>query len=103
MRRPAFAPELSFEGYSESQVGYHNYLLISAGLAEGADATSYGSEGPEALLTHLTWAGHDFAEAAQDDNRWKRAMKIVGEKGGTVTLDILKQVLAGLVRGSFGL
>lgn len=39
-----WAPELSFEGYTQAQVGYHAYLLIDAGLARGSDASTMGSE-----------------------------------------------------------
>ena len=40
-------------------------------------------------LDRLTMAGHDFLEAAKNEKIWKKAMKTVGEKGGTVTLGVL--------------
>ena len=66
-------PEFSFEGYTPSQVGYHAYLLVDACLAKGVDVTTHGSQAPAALITSLTWAGYEFAEAARDDTRWKKA------------------------------
>lgn len=97
-----FAPELNFEDYTPSQVGYHAYLLIDAGLAKGAELTHFGSPGPEARITSLTWEGHEFAEAARDPDRWKQAMKIVKDKGGSVTLDVLKQLLISLMKLAVG-
>ena len=85
-------PEFSFEGYTPSQVGYHAYLVVDAGLAKGVDVTTSGSEAPAALITSLTWAGHEFAEAARDETRWKKAMTIVGDKGGAITFELLEAV-----------
>lgn len=98
-----WAPQLQIEGYSEAQIGYHAYLLIDAGLAHGQDASTLRSDAPQGLITSLTWEGHEFAEAARDSGRWSRAMGIVAEKGGDVTLDVLKQLLVSLMKASFGL
>ena len=98
-----WAPKLSFDGYTESQVGYHAYLLVDAGLVKGADVSTHGSQAPQALITSLTWAGHEFADAARDETRWKKALGIVTEKGGTITFEILKQLLLNLMKETFGL
>ena len=73
---------LAIEGYDQAQIGYHAHLLIDAGIARGFDVTNLMSPGPEALITDLTWAGHEFAELARDDNRWQRVMAVVNSKGG---------------------
>ena len=99
-----WAPQsMSFSGYSAAQVGYHGWLLIDAGLAKGADTTDQQSEGPEAMITSLTWAGHEFADAARDDSRWQKAMGAVRERGGAVTLAVLTQLLVSLMKSAFGL
>jgi hypothetical protein len=95
--------ELTIDGYTAAKVGYHQYLLCDAGLAKGEDASHMGSEAPEWMITSLTWEGHEFAEAARDERRWKKAMGTVAAKGGTITLDVLKQLLIGYMRGTFGL
>ncbi|MDD5761177.1 MAG: DUF2513 domain-containing protein [bacterium] len=92
-----------FEGYTEAQVGYHAYLLINAGLAKGVDASSMGSESPKGFISSLTWAGHEFADAARDETRWRKAMGVVQEKGGTVTIGVLTQLLVSLMKGALGL
>jgi len=98
-----WAQDLKFEGYTEAQVGYHAYLLIDAGLAKGEDASSMGGDSPIGIIRTLTWAGHEFADAARDETRWRKAMGVVQEKGGTVTIGVLTQLLAALMRGAFGL
>ncbi len=94
---------MKFEGYSDAQVGYHAYLLIDAGLARGTDSSNFDSDAPRGLISNLTWAGHEFAEAARDEARWKNAMNVVQEKGGAVTIDVLTQLLVALMKGAFGL
>jgi hypothetical protein len=98
-----FAPELQFDDYTDVQVGYHAYLLIDAGLAKGADVTSMGDQSPQAIVSHLTWAGHEFAEASRDEGRWKKAAGQVAAKGGSITLGVLKELLISYMRQQYGL
>jgi hypothetical protein len=55
------------------------------------------------MITSLTWQGHEFAEAARDETRWKKAMGMVADKGGSITLAVLQQLLISLMRGTFNL
>jgi hypothetical protein len=99
-----YAPDdLHVEGYTAEQIAYHAHLMVQAGLATGIDATHLGSSGPEAQITSLTWDGHEFADASRDEARWKKAMGIVQDKGGAVTLDVLKDLLSHLARLGLGL
>ena len=99
-----FAPrDLNFPGYTSEQIGYHAHLLIEGGYAKGFDATNHDSSGPEAVLTSLTWKGHEFVDAARDESRWKKATGIVKEKSGSVTIDVLTQLLVELMKRTIGL
>ena len=98
-----YAPrDLAIDGYTAEQFGYHAHLMLEAGLVRGADATTRSS-GPNATIFGLTWKGHEFAEAARDESRWKNAMGIVKEKGGSITMDVLKDLLTSLMRSAIGL
>ena len=88
-------PEL--EGYSEEVIGYHVYLMAQAGLVQGAGASTLGDSSPVGLLTEVTWAGHDFADAAKDDQLWRKASKTILKEGASFSFDLLKQWL--LVQG----
>jgi Hypothetical protein (DUF2513) len=80
-----YAPdEIVIEGYTPDQISYHAYLLLDARLADGYQETTTDSTGPEGKLISLTWAGHEFADAARDETRWRKAMGVVQEKGGSV-------------------
>lgn len=98
-----YAPDLHFDGYTEEQVGYHCYLLVDAGYAEGENTTTLGSDSPRWTIFHLTSAGHDFAEASRNESVWANAMKLIKEKAGTVTADVLKEVLAAGLKLVLGL
>lgn len=99
-----YAPDsLKFDGYTDEQIGYHTYLIIDAGLAVGSDVSTMGQNSPEGMITNLNWSGHEFAEAARDDTRWKKAMGIVKDKGGSVTMDVLKDLLTSLMKAAIGL
>jgi Hypothetical protein (DUF2513) len=99
-----FAPdELAFDGHTQAQVGYHAYLLVDGGFATGSDITDTSCTGPVWCISSLTWTGHEFAAAARDENRWKKAIGLVKEKSGTITMDALTQLLGSLMRGSLGL
>jgi hypothetical protein len=94
--------DIAIDGYTPDQIGYHAHLLVDAGLADGEDITNSEGTGPAALLTSLTWKGHEFTDAARDETRWKKAMGIVKEKAGSVTVAVLTQVLTTLMKSALG-
>jgi hypothetical protein len=52
------------------------------------------------MITNLTWAGHEFAELARDDDRWAKAVAECRRNAGPVTVDRLRQLLADLAGGA---
>jgi hypothetical protein len=98
-----WAPEFQFEGYTPDQVGYHGYLLVDAGLAVGVAMTHDNSEAPDWIVTHLTWAGHEFAANARKDSRWREALSLIRTKADTVSFAVLGELLAKLAEKQLGL
>jgi hypothetical protein len=97
-----FAPRrIWVEGYSQEQIGYHAYLLVNAGLCQGADSSHLQSSSPQAMITALTWSGHEFLDACRSPDIWQRAKSIVERLGGA-TLDVWASILVDLVRKSLG-
>jgi hypothetical protein len=91
-----FAPsQLSIEGYTEEQVGYHIYIMCQARLISGLDSTGTGDSSPCWMATAVTWEGHEFLETSRDDKLWVKAKHAAGSAGG-MALDVLKAVLVGL-------
>ena len=88
--------------YTEQQVGYHCWLIIDAGLAEGSDVSCNDGLGSQGLLYGLNWAGHEFLDASRDPKRWSRAMEMVKEAGGAVTFAGIKALLTVLMEQAIG-
>ena len=80
---------LSFPDYSEDEVSYHCRLLLDAGFIDGKSIGEDG-EPDEWMIKGLTWSGHEFLEASRDDSRWNKAKKIIWEKTGSFSFEILK-------------
>lgn len=94
-------PEI--EGYTEEQVGHHIYLMHQAGLVEAADTSAMDSDSPTAMLTSVTWKGHDFLEAARSNTVWFQAKEKAKSVGGSLTFDLLKELLVATTRSQLGL
>jgi hypothetical protein len=97
---------LTFDGYSDEQVGFHGYLLGEAGLAEVMDSTTLGDPVPMAEIRHLTWQGYEFLDAARDDTVWKHAKERLGSAGKsllTVPLGVMTALLIDEAKRRLGL
>jgi hypothetical protein len=102
-----FAPrDLTVDGYSDEQVGYHCWLLNDAGLAEAVEIERRGADSPYAVIRKLTWAGHEFLDAAKDDSTWERAKQRLSSAGKslhTVTLGVLQGLLVDVAKQQLGI
>ena len=94
---------IEIDGYSPEQVAYHAYLLVDAGLCMGWDATHLEINYRDIRPTRLTWAGHEFLDAARSESRWTKAMDRIKSIGGTVTVGVLTQVLTQMAKDELGL
>jgi len=85
---------LQIDNKDQKDVNYHVYLLHNAGLIVAADASSNG--GLEWFPLRLTWAGHEFLDAARDDGIWQTAKDKVLSRVGSLSFETLKQLLLRL-------
>jgi hypothetical protein len=79
------------DGYEDDMIQVHVGLLWRKGLINALDGSS--RDGESYVITGLTWEGYDFIEAARNETTWRKAMQVVKEKGGGVTLEIMKELL----------
>jgi hypothetical protein len=87
--------EISVDGYSPEEITYHIMLLAEADLIDADNVSDHDS-----ILwmpIRLTWQGHEFLDAARDNNRWNKAKNTMEKFGGFV-FDIGKQVLLELIK-----
>ena len=89
---------IKVEGYTEKEISYHVMLLSEVDLIEALDMSD--RSGHDWKPQRLTWEGHEFLEASRNDNIWENAKRIITEKTGGVTFDVLKALLLDLVKKS---
>lgn len=96
------------DGYTRDEVAYHLALILRAGLAEGP-APRYPSDGSDPTIPHLimvlrlTPAGHDFIDTLRDDTIWKKVKESSKKVGGSLSLELLKQVGAAAIKAHLNL
>jgi hypothetical protein len=75
---------------------------VDAGLAIGGEMNEMSSPA-QGYISRLTWDGHEFLDVARDDSRWNQAQSIAKVKAGSVTMEVLKEILAELMKKALGL
>jgi hypothetical protein len=74
-----------------------------ARLAEVRDLGRTYDDPSGVALDRLTIAGHDFLAGARADQRWNPAMTMIKDKGCAVSVGVLAQILATLLKHHFGM
>ena len=85
-------------GRSREELFYNAQQAHDAGLIEARFLRSSAAF----HVIRLTYAGHEFLDAARNDTLWVKAKEIVTQSTGTLTLEGLKIALAALVKHALG-
>src|SRR4051794_40468009 len=89
-----FAPHpFAVENHTDEEVGYHIYLMADAGLLTGEDSTHLGCTSPRWMPSALTWAGHEFLDAARNDSVWAKVKSTFKSLPLAVLQPVLKDYL----------
>lgn len=87
------------DGVEQRVFAEHAQLMVEAGLVEAQVARSQFIP-IDGYIFRLTFAGHDFLEAAKNDGTWAKVKAHVLKSGASVTFDLLKDLLkAELAKG----
>ena len=97
------AESIEIDGYDLSQINYHLQLLVEAELAVGKVLNYLGSERATIVIEKLSWEGCNFLDDARNESVWQRTMEIVKDKGGSVSVGVLIQLLASVAKQLVGL
>ena len=92
------APRISIDGYSPEEIGYHVWLLADGGLINATEVTHNLSRSREAIPVSLTWAGHEFIDAARSDTVWRKAKEKAQSSGVEMSFALMKQVLIAVAK-----
>ena len=83
------------DGYPLEAIHYHVQLLNDAGLIQ-ADELVPGQWWPE----RMTWTGHEFLDAARNDELWAKAKRQVQNKVGSAPFQLVHDLLIQMVQES---
>jgi len=93
---------IEIDGYTQEQINYHAFLLGEAGLALVSSIEDNRSKSPEAQVVRLTWAGHEFADSARENQRWNQAKDSINKIGGA-SIQIWVALLTELIKRNLGI
>jgi hypothetical protein len=82
------------DGKSDAELLEHFALLIEAGLVNGQIQEGGIGEPVGCVIYRLTWAGHEFLANARNNTVWKKVTSQITAKVGTVSVEVMKQLLA---------
>jgi DNA-binding transcriptional ArsR family regulator len=79
---------LAVEGYADDVISHHIKILSQAGLIEAYNASGIGLF--QWYAGALTWDGHEFLEAVEEDTKWNKIKRFVIDKTGSLTFEAIK-------------
>lgn len=91
--------ELDLPGHDDELVSYQVKLLAEAGLIEATNLSH--SRGFSWKPRSLTWAGHEFLDAARNDTVWNKAMTKLKGQAASVPFEVLKAVVMQTCKETF--
>ena len=77
---------------------YNASLLIEGGFVEGKSSRGPKGIPRAAFILHMTWKGHEFLDAARNDNVWHTAKEKMLKPGMSWTFGLLTEVLKALAK-----
>lgn len=84
------------ESYEQKLVDYHIQIMYEAGLLNAEPAITDNGRIYDALPFRLTWQGHEFLDNIKDKSRWVKIKKLVKEKGGSFSFELIKGLASKL-------
>lgn len=87
----------------EAVLSLHVHLLLDAGLIEATDMIYTGNGVDDFLITRMTFAGYDYLDSIRDESVWNEVKKKIASVGGSVSLDIAKELGVMLLKQHLGI
>lgn len=84
------------EGYEQKLIDYHIQIMYEAGLLNAEPAVTANGRIYDALPFRLTWQGHEFLDNIKDKSRWDKLKKIIKDKGGSFSFELIKELAVKL-------
>lgn len=87
----------------EAVLSLHIHLLLDAGFIEAADIVHLDDAVDDFLITRITFDGYDYLDSIRNDSIWNEVKQKISSVGGSVSLDIVKELGVTLVRQHLGI
>jgi Hypothetical protein (DUF2513) len=94
--------EPEIDGYDQGTIFAHVELLHDAGLINARIMRGANHQGAVHIIG-LTWAGHDFIDAAKDNTIWNKVKASVFKHATSVPFDVLLELLKAEAKKQLGL
>ena len=95
-----------FPSEQAEKISYHAELLLEAGLVDGEMLKTLGGGPYDFFITRLTWYGHEFLDAINNDTVWEKTKKSFVSSGISMTFELVKSVAtdaaSSLVKSALG-
>jgi Hypothetical protein (DUF2513) len=95
-------PKPDLSQYTDEQKIYHSALIVEAGLVDGQIIDNGMGYPAGTAIIRLKWDGHEFLDAARDEESWQKATTTVAKAGGAFTISILSEILAQFIKQKLG-
>lgn len=101
--------EEEIDGHSEEEIIYHLKImeendLVDVELSEITNTrTGKEKEWLIGAVGGLTWKGHEFLDAAENDSAWQKAKDFVGEQGSNVPFSVIGELMKAYIKQEAGL
>ena len=80
----------------------HLQLLAEAEFIQAIESQTIGPKAPQVRPIRITWKGYDFLDASRDEGTWRKSMQLVKDKVGSVSVDVLTEILKKIALGAIG-
>lgn len=81
-----------FPSDEEEKISYHAELLLEADLIDGEMTRTIGRGTNNFYITRLTWNGHEFLDAINNDTVWEKTKKSFATSGISMTFELVKSI-----------
>ena len=81
-----------FPSNEEEKISYHAELLLEADLVDGEMLKTLGRGTNNFFITRLTWNGHEFLDAINNDIVWEKTKKLFATSGISMTFELVKSI-----------
>lgn len=87
----------------DAVISLHIHLLLDAGFIEATDSVCVADNIDDFLITRITFAGYDYLDSIRSDSIWNEVKQKISSVGGSVSLEIVKELGVTLLRQHLGI